>query len=74
MLIILLKLRIQVETYCFAHENKFKKDILFFKDWKKLRTIKNFLISFTRATFFIKGDFIFINRTLFAINILIKYL
>jgi hypothetical protein len=30
--IIFLKLKIQVETYCLAHEDEFKKDILFSKN------------------------------------------
>jgi hypothetical protein len=72
--IVLLELKIQVETYYLAHEDELEEDILSSKDWKKLRTIKDFLVPFTRTTLFTEGDFTSIDRTLFVMDILIKYL
>jgi hypothetical protein len=63
-----------IEKYYKDYENEFKKDLLSYIDWKKFRTIKNFLTPFSRAILVIERDFISINRTLFTMNILIKYL
>ncbi len=73
MLVVLLELRTQVETYCLTHEDDLEEDILSPKDWKKLRTIKDFLAPFTRATLFTEGDSTSIDRTLFTMDILIKH-
>jgi hypothetical protein len=62
-----------IEKYCENYENELEEDFLFHADWKKLRTIKDFLIFFSRTTFIIEEDSISINRTLFTMNILIKY-
>jgi hypothetical protein len=40
---------------------------------QKFRTIKDFLVPFSRAIFFTKGDIILIDRILFIIDILINY-
>jgi hypothetical protein len=47
MLCVLFDLRPAVERYCQNHEEELKEDILTPKDWKKLRTIKEFLAPFT---------------------------
>jgi hypothetical protein len=67
-------LRFVVKKYYSDYENELKKDILNFTDWKKLRTIKDFFTLFTRAILTVEGDFIFINFTLFIMDVLIKHL
>ena len=74
MLKVLLNLRLVVEKYCQDHEDELEEDILSFQEWKKLYTIKDFLAPFSQATLFTKGDSTSIDRTLFAIDILIKHL
>ncbi len=73
-LLILLNLRPAIEKYCSDYEDELEEDILNFINWKKLRTIKNFLTPFTRATLATEEDFISINSTLFTMDVLIKYL
>jgi hypothetical protein len=73
MLCVLLDLRPVVKRYCQNHEKKLKEDILTSKDWKKLRTIKEFLAFFTRATLAAKG-LTFLDSTLFIMDILIRHL
>ena len=72
MLLILLKLKGMVEKYYKNYENELKEDLLSHTNWKKFRTIKDFLTPFSRAILVIKGDSVSIDRTLFIINILIK--
>jgi hypothetical protein len=74
MLLVLLNLRPVIEKYCSDYKDKLKGDLLSFADWKKLRTIKDFLAPFTRATLAAEGDSISINSTLFIIDVLIKHL
>jgi hypothetical protein len=74
MLTILFEIRSAIEKYCQDHEDEFEKNILFYQEWKKLRTIRDFLQSFSRATLFIKGDSTSIDRTLFAMDVLIKHI
>jgi hypothetical protein len=74
MLVVLLKLRPAVEKYCQDHKDKLEEDILSFQDWKKLRTIKDFLAPFSQATLFTEGDSTSIDRTLFTMDMLIKHL
>jgi hypothetical protein len=74
MLLIFLNLRSAVEKYCSNYKDEFEKNILNFADWKKLRTIKDFLISFTRAILAAEGNSIFINSTFFIMDVLIKHL
>jgi hypothetical protein len=73
MLRILLDLRPTVERYYQNHKEELEEDILTSKDWKKLRTIKEFLAPFTRATLATKGS-TSLNSTLFIMDILIKHL
>ena len=74
MLDVLLLLRPHIEVYCLTHEEELEDDILSFKEWGRLRTIRDFLYLFTRATLFTEGDSMSINRTLFTIDILIKHI
>ena len=74
MLIVLLNLRPVVEKYCEDYKEELEEDILNHMDWKKLRTIKEFLGPFTRATLATEGDSTSIDSTLFTIDILIKYI
>jgi hypothetical protein len=73
MLRILLDLRPAVERYYQNHEEELEEDILTSKDWKKLRTIKEFLEPFARVTLAAKG-LTSLDSTLFIMDILIKYL
>jgi hypothetical protein len=71
---VLLEQKAHVDKYCEDFERELQKNLLNFADWKKFRTINNFLQPFFRATFFIERDEISIDRTFFIMNILIKYL
>jgi hypothetical protein len=73
MLCVLLNLRPTVKKYCQNYEKELKKDILTSKDWKKLRTIKEFLTPFTQATLTTKG-LTSLDFTFFIMNILIRHL
>ena len=72
MLTILLNLRPVVEKYYADHEDFLVDDILSFQDQKKLCTIKDFLVPFSRATLTTKGDSTSIDSTLITIDILIS--
>ena len=74
MLVVLLNLRPAVEKYCQDHEEELEDDILTPKDWKKLRTIKDFLAPFSRATLFTEGDSTSLDSTLFTMDVLIRHL
>ena len=74
MLYILLNLRLAVEKYCSDYKDELEEDLLSFVDQKKLRTIRDFLAPFIRATLAAEGDFTSINSTLFIIDVLIKHL
>jgi hypothetical protein len=74
MLFIFLNLRSAIKKYCSDYEDELKKDILNFTNWKKFRTIKDFLIFFTRAILTVEKDFISINFALFIMDVLIKHL
>ena len=43
MLVVLHNVKPVVEKYYQDHENELEEDILSYQDWKKLRTIKDFL-------------------------------
>ena len=73
MLIVLLDKREQVEKYVQNHEDDLEEDVLNFQDWKKLRTIKDFLAIFSRATLFTEGSSTSIDSVLFTMDILIKH-
>jgi hypothetical protein len=74
MLLILLELKGMVEKYCEDYESELEEDLLSHADWKKLRTIKDFLAPFSQATLATEGDSVSIDRTLFTMDILIKHL
>jgi hypothetical protein len=74
MLIVLLNVRPAVEKYCADFEEELEEDILNHSDWRKLRTIKDFLGPFTRATLATEGDSTSIDSTLFTMDVLIKHL
>jgi hypothetical protein len=74
MLQVLLEQKAHVDKYCEDFERELQKDLLDLADWKKLRTINDFLQPFSRATLFTEGDEVSIDRTLFTMDILIKHL
>jgi hypothetical protein len=43
MLKVLLEVRLAIEKYYQDHEDELEEDILSYQEWKKLRTIKDFL-------------------------------
>jgi hypothetical protein len=71
---ILLKQKIYINKYYEDFERELQKNLLNFANWKKFRTINNFLQPFFKIIFFIEKDEISINRTLFTMDILIKHL
>jgi hypothetical protein len=74
MLFIFLKLKGMIKQYCEDYESELKEDFLSYANWKKFRTIKDFLIPFSRATLAIERDSVFIDRTFFTMDVLIKHL
>jgi hypothetical protein len=74
MLVVLHNVKPAVEKYCQDHKDELEEDILSYQDWKKLRTIKDFLQAFSRATLFTEGDSMSIDSTLFIMDVLIKHL
>ena len=74
MLLIILRLKSEVEKYCDLYEGELQGDLLSREDQKKLKMIKDFLTPFTRATLATKGDNASINRTLFNIDILVQHI
>jgi hypothetical protein len=73
MFFILLNLRFAVKKYYSDYKDELEENILNFANWKKLRTIKDFLTFFTRATFATEGDFTSINFIFFIMDVLIKH-
>jgi hypothetical protein len=71
---IFLQLKGKIEKYYEKYKIEFKKDFLSRENWKKFNIIKDFLVFFSRVILIIKGDSVFIDRTLFNMDILIKYL
>jgi hypothetical protein len=74
MLVVLLNLRPIVEKYCQDHKEELKDNILTPKNWKKLRTIKDFLAPFLQAILFTNRDSTSLDSTLFTIDVLIRHL
>jgi len=73
MLVIVLEKRSEIEKYIRNHELDLEEDELTPADWKKLRTIKDFLSVCARATLFTEGDSTSIDKVLFTMDILIKH-
>ena len=71
---VLLEEKAHIDKYCEYFEYELQKDLLDLTDWKKLRTINEFLQPFSRATLFTEGDEVSIDYILFIIDILIKYI
>jgi hypothetical protein len=74
MLQVLLEEKAHIDKYCEYFEHELQKDLLDLADWKKLRTINEFLQPFFQATLFTEGDEVSIDRTLFTMDILIKHI
>jgi hypothetical protein len=74
MLQVLLEEKAHIDKYCEYFEYELQKDLLDLTDWKKLRTINEFLQPFSRATLFTEGDEVSIDCTLFTMDILIKHI
>jgi nitric oxide reductase activation protein len=72
MLEVLLKEKAHVDKYCEDFEHELRKDLLDLADWKKLRTINDFLQPFASGTLFTEGNSI--DRTLFTMDVLIKHI
>jgi hypothetical protein len=72
MLEVLLKEKAHIDKYCEDFEYELRKDLLDLADWKKLRMINDFLQPFASGTLFTEGDSI--DRTLFTMDVLIKYI
>ena len=72
MLEVLLKEKAHIDKYCEDFEYELRKDLLDLADWKKLRTINDFLQPFASGTLFTEGDSI--DRTLFTMDVLIKHI
>jgi hypothetical protein len=62
-----------IDKYTQLYDPELEFDELNPQDWKQLRTIKEFLQPFYRATTYTEGDSAAINRTLFSMDILIKH-
>jgi hypothetical protein len=73
MLLVALALRAAIEKYCQTYESDLEEDELTPEDWRRLRTIKEFLEPFNRATLYTEGDSAAIDRVLFTMDILIKH-
>jgi hypothetical protein len=70
----LLNLRPVVEKYCLDHEDELEEDLLSPQDWRKLRTTKDFLSVFSRATLSSEGDSTSIDSTLFLFDVMIRHI
>jgi hypothetical protein len=73
MLVVALEKRAAIDEYIQNHESDLEDDELTPQDWKRLRTIKEFLEPFNRATLYTEGDSAAIDRVLFTMDILIKH-
>jgi hypothetical protein len=73
MLVIALELRPAVKQYFQNHESDLKDNELSNADWRRLRTIKEFLEPFSQATLYTEEDSAAIDRVLFSIDVLITH-
>jgi hypothetical protein len=73
MLTVALTLRSAVDEYCQNYESDLEDDELTPEDWRRLRTIEEFLEPFHDATLYAEGDCAAIDRVLFTMDILIKH-
>ena len=70
MLIVALEKAVAIDTYAKTHLYILEDDYLTPNDWKRLRTIKDFLQPFHRATLETQGDNATIDKVLFTIDVL----
>jgi hypothetical protein len=73
MLLIALDRRTALEKYCQQNEEYLEDDELTPEDWRRLRTINDFLEPFQTATLYTEGDCAAIDRVLFTMDVLIKH-
>jgi hypothetical protein len=73
MLTVALTLRSAIDEYCRNYELDLEDDELTPEDWRRLRTIEEFLEPFYDATLYTEGDCAAIDRVLFTMDILIKH-
>jgi hypothetical protein len=73
MLEIALKLESAIDTYTKSHLDTLETDYLTPQNWKRLRTIMEFLEPFNRATLATQGDNSSIDKVLFTMDILIQW-
>jgi hypothetical protein len=73
MLVIALDRRGAIEKYCQCHEDDLQDDELTPEEWRRLRTINDFLEPFQTATLYTEGDCAAIDRVLFTMDVLIKH-
>ena len=74
MLNVALAKRSGIERYCQNHETALQKDELSPDDWRRLRTIEEFLEPFYLATLFTEGHLATIDRVLFMMDVIQKHL
>jgi hypothetical protein len=72
-LLVALDRRTALEKYCQQNEEHLEDDELTPKDWRRLRTINDFLEPFQTATLYTEGDCATIDRVLFTMDVLIKH-
>ena len=72
MLIVALKHQSAIDSYIKKYYEDLGKDYLSPEDWKKLRTIEEFLQPFRRATLATQGNKATLDKVLFNIDILRK--
>jgi hypothetical protein len=73
MLVVAIEKAGAIDTYAKNHFATLQEDYLTPQDWKRLRTIKDFLQPFHRATLETQGDAATINKVLFTMDILVQY-
>jgi len=73
MLTIALEKAAAINTYAKTHLTTLEADYLTPKDWKQLRTIKDFLQPFHQATLKTQGDNATLNKVLFTMDVLIQW-
>jgi hypothetical protein len=73
MLIVALKKAAAIDTYAKTHLTTLEADYLTPNDWKRLRTIKDFLQPFHQATLETQGDNATLDKVLFTMDVLIQW-
>jgi hypothetical protein len=73
MLIVALEKAAAINTYAKTYLTILEADYLTLNDWKRLRTIKDFLQPFHQATLKTQGDNATLNKVLFTMDVLIQW-